>query len=584
MNKIKIPLAVTLCSGLLFTLLQISFHLDISILSFFISAAISFFMVRICYFKFFKNQEEKSFVPCQKLLQYSPYVYLISFIVRRAGKSATPYWYDLVTVLLWTCVLIVRYFVLYYMNDKRAGQLNPAWKKEKKGSSLIVKPAGKKRVLFEIVDWIDALVQSVFMVLIFQIFVLQLYVIPSESMVPAFLVKDRVVVLKTPSGPKMPLCDVGLPCVKKYKRGDVVVFRNPHYRMDRKSEVRTVVSQLIYMLSFSTINLNVDERGEVKADPLVKRITGLPGEQLVMVDGVLYSRTAKSDEFKKVDLDEKFARSNLNVLPADIKRGVETIPLSQENYDRMLYIEEERNKLDIDSVAFECASIVSEIRRLNSLYLLKNENADFDSSSISLYEESLFMNSDEIARGIYTSKKGLLWFSDFMTSWIKDKKVSLVDMSNDLYAQSNYRLNLMVKLTFGRLLLQKVLMLSNGKNLSDSVEDIKIQNLLKTAGLLDFYLRCLDARAMPVFPACSEDGNPVYIPENCYFMMGDNRFNSLDMRHSYAYKELALTKYDPYSVSYMSNMAPQYVNKKYILGTTFYRFWPLHRRGIIKVN
>ena len=57
------------------------------------------------------------------------------------------------------------------------------------------------------------------------------------------------------------------------------------------------------MLSLMTVNLNKDENGEMKADPLVKRITGLPGEQLVMQDGVLYVRTKDSDEFIPSKID-----------------------------------------------------------------------------------------------------------------------------------------------------------------------------------------------------------------------------------------------------------------------------------------
>ena len=84
---------------------------------------------------------------------------------------------------------------------------------------------------------------------------------------------------------------------------------------------------------------------------------------------------------------------------------------------------------------------------------------------------------------------------------------------------------------------------------------------------------------MPVFPANDSEGNPQYIPANCYFMMGDNRFNSLDLRHSYEQKETALTKHDPLSVTYYSMMAPQYINKKYIVGKPVFRFWPLGRLG-----
>ena len=61
--------------------------------------------------------------------------------------------------------------------------------------------------------------------------------------------------------------------------------------------------------------------------------------------------------------------------------------------------------------------------------------------------------------------------------------------------------------------------------------------------------------------------------------MGDNRFNSLDLRHSNDYSEKALAKSDPLSITYYSLMAPQYINKKYIIGKPVLRFWPLGRFG-----
>ena len=85
---------------------------------------------------------------------------------------------------------------------------------------------------------------------------------------------------------------------------------------------------------------------------------------------------------------------------------------------------------------------------------------------------------------------------------------------------------------------------------------------------------------MPVFPANDAEGNPQYIPDNCYLMMGDNRFNSLDMRHSYDEWLAPLSAFDAYSVTYYTNMQPQYVPRSRILGTTSYRFWPFTRRGV----
>ena len=89
----------------------------------------------------------------------------------------------------------------------------------------------------------------------------------------------------------------------------------------------------------------------------------------------------------------------------------------------------------------------------------------------------------------------------------------------------------------------------------------------------------MDRRNMPVFPACDTQGNPQYLPADCYFMMGDNRFNSMDLRHASDFYDKPLTSFDPKSVHYQSIMEPQYINKKYIIGKPVYRFWPLPRQG-----
>lgn len=580
MKKIQIPLYVTLVAAILFSLFSIHFAADISLLAFPISALGVGCAVYFLFFKFFKSEEYKFYIPALKLLQYLPYILLLSFILRRAGEKGTYYWYDVVTVLLWCVSIVARWVLLYHFNEKRILKLFPQWEKERrksnKGGSLIVKPAGAKRIGFEILDWIDALVQAVFMVLLIQIFIFQLYVIPSESMVPYFLVKDRVVVSKITSGPKFPLSDVGLPEIKKYRRGDIIVFRNPHYSLDRKSEVRTVVSQIVYMLTFTGVNLNTDENGEIKADPLVKRVCGIPGEQLVMQDGILYARTSQSDLFTPVELDKKYAAWNLNAVSPDIKRGIELIPLSQSHYDLMLEVEEMRRSLDISSVALECRSLSEAVRRLCA-----NSAKDGGEENFSLYEYTVFANNMTMAEKIMSSKKCLDWFDSFMTSWINDRAQAQSDLQSDMYAAANYRLNVMIKLCAGRIIARNIELLRQGKSASDFENDSQLKEHFSLAEKLHFYVMLLDQRNMPVFPENGADGDPRYIPEGCYFMMGDNRFNSLDMRHSYSQWEAPLTKYDDYSVTYYSNMAPQYVNKKYILGSAFYRFWPLSRHGLI---
>lgn len=578
MNKIRIPMYITLGAGILFSLFQISFHADISLLAFPLGIAVTFFSVWFLFIKVYRNREYKAVSVSRKLLQYLPYVYLASFIIRRAGKSGTFYWYDVVTVLLWAIVLVSRYFVLHFFKEKRILSLEPSWKSDRKQESSS-KPSGMKRVLFEVLDWADAIVQAVFMVLIFQIFVLQLYVIPSESMVPSFLVGDRVIVLKTPSGPKMPLSDVGFPCLKKYKRGDVVVFRNPHYSMDRKSEIRTVASQIVYMLTFSAVNLNVDEKGDLKADPLVKRVCGLPGEQIVMQDGVLYARTKESDEFKAVDFDSKYAAWNLNSVNPVFRRGIQVIPLSQDQYDVMLEVESQRRGLDLDPVSLECSSIAREFKNLSSRY---EKQGGFKEPS--LYEYDIFADSIDESVVLLKTEGGAEWFSSFMTDWISKKDASLSALSDDIYAEANYRLNLMIKLTAGRIYLRSAELYSQGKSLQEISSDSRIAGYFETAEKLHFYVMILDQRNMPVFPENTSGGKPQFIGEYSYFMMGDNRFNSLDMRHSYEQKKVPLTLFDSFSADYYSNMSPQTVSRKHILGRALYRFWPLARRGVVQTE
>ncbi len=354
----KISIALVAIS-VLFSISSISLKFDISILAFPLCAIFSFVLFLFSVKRLFL-QEKLSAIPVfRELLQYEPYVLLVAFVLRRAGDFGTDAILDILQIFLWIFATALVLVISHFLNPKKIARVSQTWKQAEidRKAALAKNRRGVRLIGFEIVGWLDALVQAVFMVLLLNVFLVQLYEIPSESMVPEFLVKDRVVVFKFLNGPKFPLSKFGLPHIKNYKRGDIVVFRNPHYSDDRKSEVKTFVSQLVYMCTLTMKNINLDEYGRAKADPLVKRVTGIPGEQLMMQDGILYSRNAKSDEWQKVDEDSSWACWDLNNAKPSVKSGILEFVVSPTQIESMLECEKIRRELDIQSVRLECEKL-----------------------------------------------------------------------------------------------------------------------------------------------------------------------------------------------------------------------------------
>lgn len=510
--------------------------------------------------RFVKGPTRKRLSVLRKCLEYLPFVLFASFIVRRAGADETGFVLDLVSVLLWLLLSAADLVILFKLSEKRIARAYPALESAR---------TAKWSLVLQALEWIDALLQAACLVLLINLFIFQLYAIPSESMVPEFMIGDRVVVFKTPSGPKFPLSEIGIPRMRSYKRGDIVVFNNPHYNDTKADRVKSFASQLVYMLSFTSVNINRDELGNVKADPLVKRITGVPGEKLMIVDGILYSRHAGDKEFTPVADDARWATWNVDALPLSEHELVKTIPMTKENYDTLLSIESSRTNLDEAQAAREARDLVARFSRIKSaidtvttvpdLYPLK-ERDYFD----------MFTKNDEVARVLLTTNGGLAWFRAFMTDWTGSTE------RKNLYDRGAFHIDVMMKLEFGKLIVRNAELFAANATAKQFNEDAERGQILQSANKYSFFMAFYDQRDMIEFPAGADE----YIPENCYFMMGDNRFNSLDMRHSYEKRRVAIDPSDEYSFAYVSYLAPRYVPVSRILGSAKFRFWPISRAGI----
>ena len=579
---------ITLGLCVFFTFLQFTTIIDLSFTAFGLSFI---FTAVLIFFGFYKLQYRKYssvYKIVRKLYEYVPYIFLSVFILRRAGTFGTSFAFDLISVILWVATAVVSFLTVHlYLTEKTFYKKNPGLREEKKKELS----AGKKVVL-EVFDWIDAFVQAVFTIILLNIFIFQLYEIPSESMVSEFLVGDRVLVFKTLSGPKFPMTQVGLPELKDYERGDVVVFKNPHYPATRQRELQSFTSQLVFMLTLTGVNLNVDEDGNPIADPLVKRVCGVEGEQLVMLDGVLYHRTEKNPKFTPVIQDKKWAEWNLNELPSSLKSKIHDIPISQNMYSNLLLAEKKRREFDIAAFAKESKIFVEKYKdlyqkrntsyALSTLSMLDDAEHLLSEQELSIY--NIFQNNEYLSERILNSPAGFMWFSGFMTNWLNYVSQDVLEgkalYGGDMYTDSLFRINLMTKQLFAKLLIENTeLLLKNSPKTLWNFDEIRTSYLAE-AQLLYIYMSYNDSRNMMVFPANDISGNPQYIPENSYFLMGDNRFNSLDMRHSYDRHLQKLMASDDFSVTYMSNLDPLLVEKKSILGSPSLRFWPLNRFGI----
>jgi signal peptidase I len=222
----------------------------------------------------------------------------------------------------------------------------------------------KKGFIPGLLDWVDALAFAVIAVIVVNIFVFQLYRIPSESMVPVFLNGDRPFTIKAIAGPKIPLTAWRLPIIKLPSRGDVVTIANPRYPENHRVDLKKYLTQLVAMVTFTAVNIDpTAPDGSPKADPLVKRVVGLPGEKLMMVDDLVYSKRKGDAAYALVEADRRWAKTDLWKESAAVRSHIEEIPVDEDT--RAILVAWDAKKRDSDPAAL-AASLVASLRAIEA--------------------------------------------------------------------------------------------------------------------------------------------------------------------------------------------------------------------------
>ena len=141
-----------------------------------------------------------------------------------------------------------------------------------------------------IIDWLEAFLWAAGMVLLINQYLIQAYQIPSGSMIDTLLIGDRIFVNKVIYGPEL-LPGLGkLPSPIKPVRNDIIIFENPSYIS--KGLAFDLSQRIIYMLTLSLVNIDMDEHGQPRPHFLIKRAVGMGGDRFVQEQGNLRIRPA----------------------------------------------------------------------------------------------------------------------------------------------------------------------------------------------------------------------------------------------------------------------------------------------------
>lgn len=448
----------------------------------------------------------------------------------------------------------------------------------------------KRGVLGTALDWADTAAWAVIVVIVVQKLFLQLYAIPSESMVPTLLIGDRPVIAKFLDGPTFPFAPAPFPRASEMRRGDIGVFENP--ALEKSPPAFRFLQEVVFYLTFSNVDLDKNPDGTPKVTRLIKRLVGVPGDRLMMADDTLYIRRGDGADWKQMEEDAAFSHVDLTGLPASVRAKIRGMPIDKKGLEVLRAWDRKKNALDEKAMSAELAglraSLAAVFRRLDAagadaalaaLKLGRTEAA----AAWKRAEESVAGSAVALRRFGADIELDPVLAARFILNpadreaWLSSLAVPPASPPPDAYARTGRAANLLVKRQQALRLL-RLLEIAAAPEAGRDAAVGAYREALAEAAELRAWISLYDFRNFPPFPA---DGP---IPADRYFFMGDNRYNSVDCRFDAAQttRPLAFDPTDPESAARFSMLGLRLIGKDYVLGRSIFRLFPFTRLGTVK--